>query len=285
VDEVTVPGSGAGFPGFEPDFDDTEWTDGWRYVAIAQVPTIVHPSGYRTERRALDQAQVFGRSYRLSAPLDCSFLYDPDGRLWMSNTPQERIMMYNNGLRSQGQVLVGGLGLGLYPQYAEIGAAGEATGFTIIEESTAVRAIVEPMLRAVLSVPLEVRTGDIEVVLSGPVTTRYDTIFLDTWDTLDAAHLPAINRLRDLALRHLTPEGHVLLWGYRWIVRLYEEACRQLLGVAPGERRSWLTNRAKASRQATALLGPVMDRFRGQVVGDMEWALTWCRRYAVQIVA
>jgi hypothetical protein len=267
--------------GFDPDFDDTQWTDGWLYVPIAQPPPGVHPDGYRVERRALQEVEVFDRPYRLAAPLDCRLLYDPQGRLWMSDTPQERIMMYNNGQRSRGHVLVGGLGLGLYPQYAVSGAAGEATRFTVIERSPVVRDIVEPTLSVALGVPLEVRLGDVGAYLSGPVTTRYDTIFLDTWETLDAVHLPRINRLRDRALRHLAPGGRVLLWGYGWMVRLFEEACRQLLGMAPAQRRAWLEIQAGASPPALALLTPVVDHFQGRVVDDVQEALAWCRRYVV----
>ncbi len=269
--------------GFDPDFDDTQWMDGWLHVPIAQVPPAVHPGGYRVVRRAVQQVEVFGRPYRLAAPLDCRLLFDPQGRLWMSDAPQERIMMYNNGQRSRGHVLVGGLGLGLYPQYAVVGAAGRATRFTVLERSPVVRAIVEPTLSVALGVPLEVITGDVEAYLAGPVTVRYDTVFLDTWDTLDAAHLPRINRLRDLALCHLAPGGQVLLWGYRWMVRLFEEACRQLLGVAPAERRPWLAAQTESSPQAVALLTPVVDHFQGRVVEDEESALTWCRRYAVRL--
>jgi hypothetical protein len=202
----------------------------------------------------------------------------------MSDTPQERIMMYNNARHSWGQVLVGGLGLGLYPQYAAIGSVGGATHFTVIEQSVPVQEVVQPTVEAVLSVPLEVSIGDIEAYLAGPVSTRYDTIFLDTWDTLDAAQLPMINRLRDLAVRHLSPEGRVLLWGYQWMVRLFEDACRQLLLVAPDARPGWLSDQAKASPEAGPMLAGVADRFEGKVVTDVETALVWCRQYIESLV-
>jgi hypothetical protein len=141
--------------------------------------------------------------------------------------------------------------------------------------------MVEPVLSTVLQVPLDVRMGNIEAMLAGPVTRQYDTVFLDTWDTLDASLLPSINRLRDLALRHLAPGGRLLMWGYRWMVRLFEEACRQLLAVPAAQRRSWLAARAASSARVTALLGPVLDQFEGQSVGDMEAALPWCRQYVV----
>ena len=273
------------WPGFDPEFDDTEWTQGWLHVPIAQVPPGMHESGYRVERRIVQDIRVFGRPVKLTTPLECRLLFDPEGRLWMSDTPQERIMMCNNGRHSQGNVFVGGLGLGLYLQYAVLGATGRATSFTVIEHSPVVRDIVEPTLSMSLGVPLDVRTGDVTAYLSRPVTTRYDTIFLDTWDTLDAAHLPAVNRLRDLALRHLAPEGRLLLWGYRWMVRLFEEACRQLLAVAPGERRARLLTQLDASPQAVSLLKPVAEYFGEHTVEDVQDALAWCRQHIVRRVA
>jgi len=203
----------------------------------------------------------------------------------MSDTPQERIMMYNNGRRTRGRVLVGGLGLGLYPQFAAAGAVGQGRRFTVIERSQVVREIVEPTLSVALELPLEVRTGDIVAYLSGPVTTRFDTIFLDTWDTLDAVQLPAINQMRDFALRHLAPGGQVLLWGYRWMVRLFEEACRQLLAVAPGQRRAWLAAQAETSPRAVELMAPVVKHLEAREAEEVEPALAWCRQYIVQRVA
>jgi hypothetical protein len=271
--------------GFDPEFDDTAWTDGWLDVAIAQVPPGRHPSGYRVERRVLQSIEVFGQPMRLAGMLECRLLFDPEGKLWMSDTPQERIMMFNNGRRSRGHVLVGGLGLGLYPQFAVLGAAGKVTRFTIIEHSPVVREIVEPTLAVTLGVPMEIMTGDAVAFLSEPVTVRYDTIFLDTWETLDAVHLPKINRLRDLALRHLAPGGRVLLWGYRWIVRLFEDACLQLLKIQPGQRQAWLMAQAGRSPQAVVLLTPVLERFGENPVDDVETALTWCREYIVRRMA
>ena len=267
--------------GFDPEFDDTTWTDDWLHVPVALIPPGLHPGGYRVERHLVQTVQVFDRPYRLAAPLDCRLLFDDQGQLWMSDTPQERIMMYNNGRRSRGHVLVGGLGLGLYPQYATADGVGEGTRFTIIERSAAVRAIVEPTLSVALHAPLKVITGDIHAYLRAPVTTRYDTIFLDTWETIDAAHLPTINRLRDLALRHLAPGGQVLLWGYQWMVRLFLTACRQLLQVPPPHRYTWLSTQTETSPQAQALLAPVVAHFKGRIIKDLAAALCWCRRQII----
>jgi hypothetical protein len=268
---------------FDPEFDDTVWTENWVPLSISQLPSGTYAGGYRVERQTLDQVEVFGQMYQLTMPLDCSFLYDPAGLLWMSNTPQERIMMYNNGLYSWGNVLVAGLGLGLYPQYAAIGVVGEAVHFTVIEQSAEIRAMVEPMLRDALHVPLEVDVGEIEAYLSGPIERQYDTIFLDTWETLDAARLPAINRLRDMAIRHLSPDGRVLLWGYGWMLRLFLEACLRLLEVDPPARRDWLDSQARTTR-SVGLLWPVLEHFQGEQVDDLSRALAWCREHIVHRV-
>lgn len=193
-------------------------------------------------------------------------------------------MMYNNAARSWGHVLVGGLGLGLYPQYALAGAAGQATGFTIIERSPIVRELVEPVLRAALDVPLEVRTAGIEEYLAGNTGERFDTIFLDTWDILDAARLPAINRLRELARPQVSPGGRLLLWGYRWMVRLFEDACRQLLALDPSARPAWLEAWLEQT-PAARLLEPVAERFAGRTFDaeSIDEALVWCRRHIIAV--
>ncbi len=269
---------------FDPDFDDTQWTEAWLYVPIAQPPPGLHPSGYRLERRLAQYVEVFDEPHRLTAPMECRLLFDPGGKLWMSDTPQERIMMYNNGLRSRGRVLVGGLGLGLYPQFAALGAVGQATHFTVVERSPAVREMVEPTLRVALDAPLEVHMGDVSDVLAGSVGPCYDTIFLDTWEMIDAANLPMVNQLRRLAMQHLAPGGRVLLWGYRWMVRLFEQACGQLLAVAPGERRAWLAEQTRTSPRAAALLTPVVDHFGERRIKDLPEAIAWCRQYIVKRV-
>ena len=269
---------------FDPDFDDARWTLEWAKTPILQVPTGQHPDGYVVIERQLTQAQIFDRIYSASEPFPVCALLDPLGRLWMSDTPQERMMMFNNAMVSRGHILIGGLGLALYPQYA----AARARRFTVVEHSRAVRDIVGPTLERALSdptglqdpsglkpIPFEIIACDVAEFLSQEPATRYDTIFLDTWDTLDAKLLPSINRLRGLALRHLAPGGRVLLWGYRWMVRLFEDACRQLLNVPPNRRDAWLAKRDRP--EAAALLQPVVAHFVGRVVEDIEEALQWCR--------
>ena len=269
---------------FDPDFDDARWTLEWAKTPILQVPTGRHPEGYAVIERRLTQAQIFDRMYTASAPFPVRALLDPQGRLWMSDTPQERMMMFNNAMVSHGHILIGGLGLALYPQYA----AARARRFTVVEHSPAVRDIVGPTLDRALTdrgtpIPFEIVKTGIEEFLSAPPSERYDTVFLDTWDTLDAANLPEINELRDLAVRHLAPHGRVLLWGYRWMVQLFEDAARTLLNVSPAQRQTWL---AQFNPSRTALLQPVVDHLRhvrrARPGASHDAALLkWCREYIV----
>jgi len=269
--------------GFDPAFDDRAWTDDWLRLPIAPVPPGTHPGGYRVERHLPNTIPIFDRVYRTSAPLDCRLLFDAENRLWMSDTPQERIMMINNGRRSRGHVLIGGLGLGLYPQYAAAGSAGEATRFTVIERSEIVCEIVAPTLGAALNTPMAIDLRDIGEFLSEPAAQQFDTIFLDTWETIDAAHLPEINTLRDQALRHLAPDGRLLLWGYGWMLELFENACRQLLALPPEARHGALHAQAGNSPRAVPLLMPVVEHFARHPATNLAAALAWCRRRALTL--
>jgi len=270
---------------FDPDFDDARWTLDWAQVPILQIPIGSHPDGYVVIERHLTQAQIFDRIYEAAEPFPVRALIDSGGKLWMSDTPQERMMMYNNAMASRGRILIGGLGLALYPQYA----ASRATRFTVVEQSRAVIDIVGPTLRSALAgrgspVPYRILAGGVEAFLAAEPTARYDTIFLDTWDTLDARVLPQVNRLRDLAIRHLAPGGRVLLWGYRWMVRLFEDACRRLLSVPAHEREAWLAKNSQP--EAATLLRPVVEHFKEarHISGNasrLESELQWCREYVV----
>lgn len=271
--------------GFDPDFDDAVWTLDWLRIPVRQVPVGDYEGGYRVVREFVERIDVFGRPYQLDPPLDVRGLYDPAGVLWMSDTPQERMMMYNNAGRSQGHVLVGGAGLGLYPQYVT-----GAVSFTIIERSPIVLKLVGPMLQEVMTergVQLRFLVGDVETYLARAEPGGYDTIFLDTWERLDAALLPSINRLRDLSLRHLAPGGRVLLWGYRWMVRLFEEACATLLSMPPEEREPWLAEQQPANPRAVALLTPIADAFRGRTIQrwELDEAVRYCREWVRQVTA
>ncbi|MBN1123259.1 MAG: hypothetical protein JXJ17_19465 [Anaerolineae bacterium] len=266
-------------PTFDPTFDDCAWTDAWTRFPIIQVVPGVYETFLITSWE-MEEAELCGQRIHLSPPLAVRGLVTPDERLWMSDVPQERLMMFNNAQLTQGRVLVGGLGLGLYPQYA----LPNVGGMVIVEQNAALVEVVRPVVTVAAEaygVPVEIQIGDVEEYLRSEPETRYDTIFLDTWDTLDAAHLPTVNRLRDLAMDHLTEDGHILLWGYRWMVRLFEAACEQLLTVDPAERTEWLAAVTADRPDVYDLVEPVLDHFAGQAVDDVDAALAWCREYVI----
>lgn len=265
--------------GFNPDFDDAVWTLDWLRLPVAQVPVGDYDGGYRVEREFVERIDVFDRPYELEPPLDVRGLYDPNGILWMSDTPQERMMMYNNAQQSVGHVLVGGAGLGLYPQYVF-----QAESFTIVDRSPVVLKLVGPILQQVMDergIPLRFVLGDVETYLGKAEAGGYDTIFIDTWEHLDATMLPAINQIRELSGRHLAPGGQVLLWGYRWMVRLFEEACATLLMMPPGEREAWLEEQRDTNPRAVAMLGPVAEVFKEQTIQrwELDEAVGYCREW------
>ncbi|GAB4474526.1 MAG: hypothetical protein Kow00124_14660 [Anaerolineae bacterium] len=266
---------------FDPTFDDCAWNDAWLRFPIIQVLPGVYPS-FTVRSWEMTEADICGQTVRLTPPLAVRGLITPDGTLWMSDVPQERLMMFNNAAAARGRTLVGGLGLGLYPQYA----MPRVSAMTIIERDPALIRVVGPVVEvaaAAHNVPVEMQQGDIHEVLAAAPTVRYDTIFLDTWETLDAAHLPYINTLRDLAIPHLAPGGRVLLWGYRWMVRLFEGACERLLRLEPGRRHDWLAVMTRQHPAVWALLLPVVEHFAGQEVERMDEALDWCRRCAATL--
>jgi SAM-dependent methyltransferase len=268
--------------GFNPDFDDATWTLDWLRVPVVQMPVGEYDGGYRVEREYVSDIDVFGRMYHLDPPLDVRGLFDPNGTLWMSDTPQERMMMFNNAGQSGGNVLVGGAGVGLYPQYVEA-----ATSFTIVERSPIVIKLVAPLLKQVMDargIELNFVLGDIGTYLTKADPGGFDTIFLDTWERLDAAHLPRINTLRDAAARHLAPGGRILLWGYRWMVRLYEEASATLLMMPPGERENWLAAQVETAPLGAAMLQPVVEAFRGQAIQrwELDAAVAECREWVLK---
>ncbi|MCC6904528.1 MAG: hypothetical protein IT326_01715 [Anaerolineae bacterium] len=265
---------------FDPNFDDCAWTDAWLYVPVMQLVPGVYPA-FTVHSWRISEADLCGQVIRLNQPLDVRGLVLRDGRLWMSDVPQERLMMFNNAARSRGRVLVGGLGIGLYPQYA----LPLAEHMTIVERDADLIPVVEPVVRAAAAhyqVPLEIITSDITETLEATDGGDYDTIFLDTWETLDPVNLPAINALRDRAISRLRPDGTVLLWGYRWMLRLFQQACEQLLALSPIERRNMLDAARRERPAVGTLLGPVAAYLDSHDDPNHDEAVAWYMNYILR---
>lgn len=268
-------------PGFDPDFDDCTLSDGWLSFPLIQVRPGEY-EGFRIRAWEIDEAELCDQRIRLDPPLSIRGLVTADGTLWMSDVPQERLMMWNNAQVSRGDVLVGGMGLGLYPQYV----LAHCKSLCIVDRAPAILALLAPLLEvaaAPRAVPLALVESEISAYLRSARAGEFDAVFLDTWATLSAALLPEINALRDAALRLIRPGGRVLLWGYGTILRLYLKACRSLLEVSAWDRESFLALRAESG--ARRVLDPVLARFAGQDDIDMEQALAWCYGFAIRLRA
>ena len=127
---------------FDPIFDDCQWTDAWTRISILQVPPGVYDS-FSVKSWSLTEAQVCDHLVTLTPPLEVRGLITRDGTLWMSDVPQERLMMFNNAQASSGRVLVGGMGLGLYPQYA----IPHIESLTVIDHNAEICRVIEPLVR------------------------------------------------------------------------------------------------------------------------------------------
>jgi len=66
------------------------------------------------------------------------------------------------------------------------------------------------------------------------------------------------------------------------MVRLFEDACRQLLSVPPPMRRAWLDSQRPANPRAVEMLVPIVEHLGEK---DVQQALAWCRRYAVTLTS
>jgi len=268
---------------FNPEFDDAIWNDAAIHHPLVQVPTGDYPNGYRVMRWLLRSASVFGRSYHLVKPMDCRALHMPDGTLWMSDVPQERMMMHANAMQARGTVLVGGLGLAMFPQYV----TEDVQHLTIVEQSETVIGIVGSVLAEVSvgrAIPVTVVQMSIEACLAAAPAATYDTVFLDTWERLDPLLLPQVNMLRDAASRVARSDGVVLLWGYHWMVRMFIDACLPLIHTKPELRRTWLQNVLTVNPAPGPLLSALLHRLETCVDASHQHLLDHCKRFAQSVL-
>ena len=273
----------AGKTRFDPTFDDRIFYPEIYSRPLFQVRESLHSDSFRLEEQSFSSFEVYGRRYNSGIPLRARVLLDNTGRIWMSDHPQERMMMFANARKARGSTLVGGLGLGIFPQYAQYGSGGEAGEFTIVERSSEVIDAVEPVLRAGLKVPFTIVHAGIEDYLS-TTNRRFDTIFLDTWATLEPKHLPMVNSLKTLALTHLHWGGRILLWGYRWMADLFAQACSRYLSFERDWRATIIKQYSISDPPNGELLQGIESYYHGYRRIDGRKAEKWGRTFALRIV-
>lgn len=199
---------------FDPTFrDDLCSTELWRQAMVTL--RLPEPGRYGQVRIVQEQAQVlplYGQQLRFAIPLTWTLAYE-GATLWMSDTPQERLMMLQNTTGMTGHVLVAGGGLGLYAQYLRRYRRAERV--TVVECHPDVVA----MLRTTLGGDraIEIVYAAFAEFITQARGQRFDGCFIDIHPTLDPRWLPRLNRLRNQCQELVA--GPLRIWGYQWLVR------------------------------------------------------------------
>jgi SAM-dependent methyltransferase len=143
-----------------------------------------------------------------------NFLNPP--KAWMSDKADELMSMYSVAKEARGDVLVGGLGMGIFPQMA-LYLKRPVHSFTIVDNNPEV---IKITTNAWLN-RLDDRTRDrikiIELSFADYIKTadnKFDTIFVDLWEDSDSRNLPYINRLVELIKPLCKKGGRIYIWTY-----------------------------------------------------------------------
>ncbi len=181
-----------------------------RHETFRRVTTVLKPS---------EMAQYYEvrNSKKEVIPHDdpvVSLMFPP--KAWMSDAGEERCTMFAAAKLAQGHVLVGGLGLGIYPQFA-FALQRPIESLTIVErDPQIIRFVREAWLQHAPESQAQRVTiieGSIETYLS-QTDRLFDTIYFDTWDDADPRFLAHVNHLLSYAAPRCTPTGTIRCWGY-----------------------------------------------------------------------
>lgn len=136
-------------------------------------------------------------------------------KVWMSDTPMEIDSMKRAAMHAKGDVLVLGLGLGIFPRLAT-----KATTITIVEREADIAGMVWPH---VSDERMSLYLADAKAALDAFAKSgrTFDFIYADIWDGLDAEYLPHVNWYLDRCRALLNPGGEVMAWGYENMVASY----------------------------------------------------------------
>lgn len=241
---------------------DSDWRDNVFDAQALEIPLALPAPMPRNdsiwvEVQALHHETIFGQQhiyepYRLETailkPSELSgqfTLADQDGRAiapnsgiasaifppkaWMSDAGEERCMMLSAAKLARGHVLVGGLGLGIYPQFV-LALGRPVDSITIVESDARVIEIVthawlerRPEQRKVVTIV----EGKIEDYLAN-AKQMFDTIYLDTWDDADPRLLAHVNELIAIASDRCSHGGIIRCWGYASMVDAFALTAERL---------------------------------------------------------
>lgn len=163
----------------------------------------------RVAMAASAEVPLFGRQLLLDTPVPWTLVYE-NATLWMSDTPQERLMMRTASTNMGGAVLVAGGGLGMFPQY--LLRHGQPTSITLVERHPDVRRMLAPCLDALPALAW-VQTS-LQAFLGQP--RQFDSAFIDIHPTIDPRWIPGLNWLRNQCAPLV--RGPLRIWGYAWML-------------------------------------------------------------------
>jgi hypothetical protein len=234
-------------------FDQTWRDDGYDWQ-IVKFPVVLPEEGeYPPDLVVLQLTpsahEVYGEQVCTNDPVELRVLYKllPGGRfnwhtrvfesngdtdshiVWMGDSIQERLMMWDAAKRCRGRVLCGGLGMGIFPQFAL--SLPRVDSVLVVEMDPAIISLINntwtnrPWPRRD---NCSIHQSPIETFLE-TTNEKFDTVYIDTWDALTFDYLPHVNYLKRLARRTLRPGGEILLWGYDMMVRFALNQAKHVL--------------------------------------------------------
>lgn len=118
-------------------------------------------------------------SHALEAPLTIHTLTEGGLGIWMSDTPPELVAMHAFAQRARGDVLVGGLGLGIVVRYLAMNP--RVRSVTVVERERDVLDLIGPGLRRDVKVPVRLEHMRLERFLEKLPAWPYGSAFFDTW--------------------------------------------------------------------------------------------------------
>lgn len=137
-------------------------------------------------------------------------------RAWMTTSLQELCSSYAAAKLAEGKVLVGGLGLAIYPQLVW-SLNRPVSHIVIVENNPDVIAVMRNVIMYMEKInSVSIVQDTIENYMQN-TTEKFDTIYLDTWGDLHFRFIPYINYLISLAEKLMTPVGKIQCWGYNFM--------------------------------------------------------------------
>ena len=160
-----------------------------------------------------------GGFVRYDAPVIIRKLLYKD-TLWMSDSPSELEDMHLLASELTGNVLIGGLGMGLLVALAD--QREQVKHITVVEIAEDVIALTKDFLPN----KVEVVCADFEQYLDELQPGSFDSVAMDIWPTIDIDNLSPMLELASTVQGKIGKHTRVQIWSLDLIVEMVQEDCR-----------------------------------------------------------